>query len=112
MIEELEFTLYGPKSPNLDGLPRGGSGPGNPTADTAIKHADLWAKYQKTMAELTDALTEIENAIEVLEPRERTLIRLYYVQGLTWEAVCVEMNYSWSQIHRIHGAALKALRNT
>lgn len=110
MIEELEVTLYGPKSPNIDGLPRGGSGPGNPTADTAIKHADLLVKYQKTMAELTEALTAIENAIEGLAPRERTLIRLYYAQGLTWEQVCVAMSYSWRQVHRIHSDALEALR--
>lgn len=110
MVEELEDTLYGPKAQRLDGMPRGGSGPGNATADAAIKHADLWAKYQRKVSELADALAEIENAIEGLEPRERTLIRLYYAQGYTWEQVCVAMNYSWAQVHRIHAKALERLR--
>ena len=111
MIEELEGTLYGPRSQRLDGMPRGGSGPASMVEEAAVKHAELLARYQQKVAELSTALVEIETAIEVLEPRERTLIRLHYAQGLTWEEVCVAMNYSWRQIHRIHGQALAALKN-
>jgi RNA polymerase sigma factor (sigma-70 family) len=70
------------------------------------------ASYRQKAAELSTALAEIEDAIEVLEPRERTLIRLHYAQGLTWEEVCVAMNYSWRQIHRIHAKALALLEET
>lgn len=110
MIDELEGTLYGPRAQKIDGMPRSGSGPGSAVEEAAIKHADLLARYQQKVAELSAALAEIENAIEVLEPRERTLIRLHYCQGLTWEEVCVAMNYSWRQVHRIHAAALEALK--
>ena len=110
MVENGEAVLYSPRSQKLDGMPHGGSAPGSLVEEAAIKHAELLEKYRRKVAELSAALVEIENAIEVLEPRERTLIRLYYVQGLTWEEVCVEMNYSWRQIHRIHGAALAALK--
>lgn len=110
MIKDLEATLYGPKAQALDGLPRGGAGPGRPTEENAIKHADLLSIYKRKDAELTAALAEIEKAIEVLEPRERTLIRLHYAQGLTWEEVCIAMSYSWRQVHRIHAKALEALR--
>lgn len=110
MIAELENTLYSPKSQRLDGMPRGSSG-GSVVESAAIKHADLMANYRQKAAELSAALAEIEDAIEVLEPRERTLIRLHYAQGLTWEEVCVAMNYSWRQIHRIHAKALAALEN-
>ncbi len=111
MVEELEGTLYGPKAQRLDGLPRGGSGTSSAVEDAAIKHAELLGKYQQKMAELCDALAEIEKAIETLEPRERTLIRLHYAQGLTWEQVCVAMSYEWAQIHRIHAKALEKLKN-
>ncbi len=111
LIEEVEAVLYSPRSPKLDGMPRGGSAPGSLVEEAAIKHAELLEKYRRKVAELSAALVEIENAIEVLEPRERTLIRLYYVQGLTWEEVCVAMNYSWRQIHRIHAKALEALKS-
>jgi RNA polymerase sigma factor (sigma-70 family) len=112
MLAELEATMYGPKSQKLDGMPRSGSGVGSPTESIALKHADLRARYEQKVAELTAALSEIETAIETLAPRERTLIRLHYAEGLTWEQVCVEMSYSWMQIHRIHGKALEALKNT
>lgn len=110
MVKELESTIYGAKSPRMDGMPSGNRQPGNPVESAAIKHLDLLARYEAKAAELTQAMTEIEQAIEKLGPRERTLIRLYYAQGLTWEEVCVTMNYSWRQIHRIHSEALKALK--
>lgn len=111
MMEEMEKDLYSPKSPNLDGLPLGGSGPSNPTADAATKHADLIGLYQQKLAKLSVALAELERLIEGLEPRARTLIRLYYAQGKPWESICIIMNYSWRQVHRIHSAALEALSN-
>lgn len=111
MIQDVEAVIYGPRSPKMDGMPRSGSGASSAVEDAAIRHADLLARYQQKVAELSEALAEIETAIEVLEPRERTLIRLHYAQGLTWEEVCVAMNYSWRQVHRIHGRALAALKN-
>ena len=111
MIEEVEAVLYSPRSQRLDGMPRGGSAPGSLVEEAAIKHTELLERYRQKVVELSAALVEIENTIEVLEPRERTLIRLYYAQGLTWEEVCVAMNYSWRQVHRIHAKALEALKS-
>lgn len=111
MIDELESTLYGPKAQRMDGMPRSGSRPGSAVEDAALRQADLLARYRQKVAEWSQALEEIEAAIETLEPRERTLIRLHYAQGLTWEEVCVAMSYSWRQIHRIHSRALEALRD-
>ena len=111
MIANMESILYGPRSPQLSGMPRGGSGPSAPTEDAAVQHADLLNRYEQKVAELTRALAEIETAIECLDPRERTLIRLYYIEGLTWEEVCVSMHYEWAQIHRIHALALRKLKD-
>ena len=111
MIEELDAKIYNPKVQQLDGMPRGSSFPASPVENAAIKRIELLERYQRMTHELTEALIEIERVIEVLKPRERTLIRLHYAQGLTWEEVCVAMNYSWRQIHRIHAKALEALRD-
>lgn len=112
LLTRLECTLYGPRSQRLDGMPRSGSAePGSAVEDAAIKHAAVLEKYQQKVAELAVALAEIENAIEGLDPRERTLVRLYYAEGMTWEEVCVAMSYSWRQIHRIHGQALQKLKS-
>lgn len=109
LIEELALNLYGPSSPNLDGMPRSHGG-GSATENLVAQKDQIERKYEAKVAELTAELEAIEQSIEVLEPRERTLIRLYYIEGLTWEQVCVEMSYSWMQIHRIHGKALERLR--
>lgn len=111
LLDELEGTIYSPRAQQFDAVPSGNHQPHSQVESAAIRHAELLSKYRVKVAELTAALAEIESAIEVLDPRERTLIRLYYAQGLTWEEVCVAMSYSWRQIHRIHGAALEALKD-
>lgn len=111
MIGDIEAVMYGPKAVRMDGMPRGGSGgTGGPTAELATRHIDLVRQYTDKVTLLTERLAEIEQAIEVLEPRERTLIRLYYITGLTWEEVCIEMSYAWRQVHRIHAKALEKLK--
>ena len=110
MIKELEATMYSPRVTRLDGMPHGAGGNSSPIESMAAKHDELLQLYQEKVAELTAKLQTIEAAIEPLAPRERTLLRLYYINGLTWEQVCVAMNYGWTQVHRIHGRALQELK--
>jgi RNA polymerase sigma factor (sigma-70 family) len=111
MIEELEAQMRSPKSQLIDGMPHGGTAPSSVVENLVVKHVELVERYHQKVAELTAAAVEIETAIESLQPRERTLIRLHYIEGLTWEEVCVAMTYSWRQVHRIHAKALEALKN-
>ena len=112
MIAELEGVMYNPRSQRMDGMPRNPSGAGSEVESVAVKRTELLGRFQQKEAECAAAMAEIENAIEVLEPRERTLIRLHYIQGMTWEEVCVAMTYSWRQVHRIHAKALEGLKST
>ena len=57
------------------------------------------------------AVLRIERAIQVLPAREMYLIRAKYIELKHWEQICVDMNYSWRQIHYIHSEALKMLGN-
>lgn len=111
MIEELEAQMKNPRAQRLDGMPRGGTSLTSAVESMVVKHTDLVERYREHVAALTEAVAKIENAIEGLDPRERTLIRLHYIQGLTWEEVCVAMSYSWRQVHRIHAKALETLKN-
>ena len=36
-------------------------------------------------------------------------MRLRYIYGYKWEKVCVETNYSWEGIHKIHRKILKKI---
>lgn len=108
-IEETESTLYSPKVPQMSGMPLT-HGTMNPKELAAIKHIELLDYYTKKVSELQKEQLAIETAIEALPYRERTLIRLYYIDGLTWEEVCVKMSYGWTRTHEIHGNALLMLR--
>jgi RNA polymerase sigma factor (sigma-70 family) len=110
LISELEATIYGPKAVNYDGMPRGGSGPSDPVGALAGKHLSLCEQYEATVAQLSKQMEEIEQAIEVLAPLERVLIRLHYFQGFTWEQIAVELNYTRRHITRMHGRVLEKLQ--
>ncbi len=53
---------------------------------------------------------EIEQAIENLEDdRLRLLLKYRYISGWTWERIAVEMGYTYRQVTRLHGKALKEM---
>ena len=93
---------------NMDGLPRA-AGPGDPTAAAAIRLAALKDRYRVQLARLAEKQATVEDIISCLEPRERVLFRYRYIDGMTWEQVCVAVGYSWRQTHNIHKAALDQL---
>jgi RNA polymerase sigma factor (sigma-70 family) len=107
-VETMESALCSPKIQRITGMP---SAPGDKNAkeDMMAEHLELLEYYQQKKAELKAEQLAIEKAIESLEYRDRTVLRLYYIDGLTWEQVCVLVNYSWRQVHNIHSAALMKL---
>lgn len=107
-VETLESALCSPKIQRITGMPSAPSG-NNSKEDLTIKHMELLEYYQEKKASLMGEQLAIEKAIESLDYRDRTVLRLYYIEGLTWEQVCVLVNYSWRQVHNIHSAALMKL---
>lgn len=105
-IERLEAAMTAPKVRQLTGMPSGGAREGSRTDELVARHDELLTLYRDKLCRLTDAQLAVERAIEVLDPTERRLMRLRYLDGLRWEAVCVEMSYSWRQVHRAHAHAL------
>ena len=73
------------------------------------KLAELGDLTRGKYAALVERRKRIEAAIDTLDDREQYLIRARYVEGRRWERIAVEMNYSWKQVHRIHGAALRKM---
>lgn len=108
LLAEVEAKMKFPSGSVSDGLPRG-SGGGDPMFGIVARHIDLEKRYKSIQAKLAAAQCEIEELIDCLEPRERKLMRHYYIEGLTWEKVCVAMNYSWRQVHNIHRYALNRI---
>lgn len=73
------------------------------------KMADIEKALKRQLHKSYIVLGEIENAIAMLPERERYLIRARYIDCRSWEEICVDMNYSWRGIHKIHSKALKIL---
>lgn len=108
-VETLEAALYTPKIQRLTGMPSNPS-PGNAMENLAARHLELLEHYRGKLDELAAEQLAIERAINSLPYREQTLLRYYYIDGLTWEEVCVRIDYSWRQTHRLHSKALERLK--
>ena len=107
-LEEVEAMLYYPKIQQLTDMPIH-HGAGNPMEDLILHHIELQQQYRSKLEELAEQQLAIENAINTLDPTARLLLRYRYLDGLKWEEICVKMSYGWTQIHHIHGEALKKL---
>lgn len=107
-IQELRDALLDPKGANLDAMPRS-SGPGNPVEAARKQREDLKRDYDRKLEELAEEQAYIESMIESLDPIERKLMRHRYIEGMTWEKVCVAINYGWTQTHEMHGKILDKL---
>ena len=101
-------ALTDPRGPSLDGMPKG-PGAGDPLIGIVTKRQALAEKYRAKLEELAAAQTLIEDMIEGLDPVTRTLMRCRYIDGKTWEEVCVAIGYSWRQTHNLHAKALDDL---
>lgn len=107
-LEKVETLMTAPKGSNMDGMPRG-SGKGDPLLAVVAQHITLQEKYKLQLVKLAAAQALIEDMIESLEPMERRLMRCRYIDGMTWEEVCVAIGYSWRQTHNIHARILDTL---
>lgn len=67
--------------------------------------------YHHKLQELLIGQFKIEKAIESLNPTERELIRLRYIDGADWTEVAATIHYEWTQTHRIHARALDKMKN-
>jgi DNA-directed RNA polymerase specialized sigma subunit len=107
-LEKVEAFMTAPRPANLDGMPRS-PGAGDPILGVVTHHLALQDRYKRQLVKLAAAQALIEDIIESLEPGERKLMRCRYIDGLTWEEVCVAVGYSWRQTHNIHARILDKL---
>ena len=107
-LQAVKAALYAPGAPRLTGMPK--SGGGNPLEMRSEKHLALLELYDTKAAELAGELMAIEQEIAALEPKERTLMRCRYIDGLSWDDVAEKIGYCWAQTHRLHAQALRKLK--
>ena len=67
------------------------------------KIADKKREMQEIRLEIKDKITDIDDGIQ------SRVLYLRYIRFLKWEDICVEIGYSWRQVHRAHSQALKKM---
>ena len=71
----------------------------------------LIAYYVKKQNELAAMQLRIENAIASLDPSERMILRMRYIEGESWTKIGFAVHYSRSATFDIHNRALEKLRD-
>ena len=96
-------------TPSLSQAPGGGEH-GSRVERPMDKVMEIEAQITREIDELYTVHQEIKGTLSQLEDENLKLLMEYrYIDGLTWEQVAVEMNYSYMQICRLHGKALNAI---
>lgn len=108
-IDELRLNKMSPSLGAQDGMPRGNGS--SDLSGYAARLDELERKLQEKHDTAVHLMGEITTSIDAMEnATERTLLRLRYICGFTWERIAVELGYSWRQVHYIHGKALQNFR--
>lgn len=108
-IAQLETMRLSPRITMYGGERVQSSAKGDIQPDLIARIDEAIAAYNAKLKKCVDLIIAFENSIEKLTSRERRLMRLYYIDGLTWEQVCVKMNYSWMHLHRLRKAILEKI---
>ena len=96
-------------TPVLSQTPGGGES-GSPIERPMDKVLEIDEEINREIDELQTVRQEIRSALDQLEDENLKLLMEYrYIDGMTWEQVAVEMHYSYMQICRLHGKALKTI---
>lgn len=80
-------------------------------SDYMVKYDKLYSQLIKARKDTIERFAEVSERIELMEnENEKTVLVYRYLRNYNWEKICVEMNYSWRQVHYIHGKALEHFR--
>ena len=110
-IEYLEEKKTSIKSMIIDDMPKGESFENDRLGALLGEIEELLNIYHEKQIRLLKQQRAIENTIDKLEDAvDRNIMRLRYIDGYTWERLCVLMNYSWNGIHKKHRKILEKIR--
>jgi DNA-directed RNA polymerase specialized sigma subunit len=105
--EQLEELRQTEMSPSLIVSDMPGAHNQRDLSDYAAKYDALLNQIINARKHTVERFTEIRQQIELLEDEnEKMVLTLRYLRNYNWEKICVEMEYSWKQVHRFHSRAL------
>lgn len=94
-------------TPRYDSEPTGTHGAGDKLGAAVARIVDAETVVDAEISLLIATAREVENTIKgVKDSTLRALLYERYINGKTFEQIAVQLNYSWRQTCRLHGAAL------
>ena len=90
-----------------------GAPSGNRVQDAVEKIGEVESHINHEIMEQCKERDEIASTIaEVPDETMRLLLRLRYIDGMTFEQIAVKMNYSWRWVIALHGRALQSVHGS
>ena len=108
IAEEMERVRMDKMFPGMssDGMPHGTNI--SDLSDYIVRVERLQTQLSHARYKRIEQYSKIFRDIELLDDeRERQVLTYRYLRGYAWEKICMKMGYSWKQVHRIHGQALR-----
>lgn len=92
----------------LTGMPHGGDGHDRMMAYVA-QLDELEEKYAALITAQAEARLKVEQALMGLPEQQERVLRLRFIDGLSWRKIGRRMHYSESHLRKISAAALRRL---
>lgn len=89
----------------LDGMPKAQS-KSDITGRTVVRLVELEEEIER----LADLINTVEDAIERLDGREKTIMRLRYYDGLKFREIAHKMHYDTTYIYKLYKGIKEKLR--
>lgn len=81
----------------------------DPMAEYIVRLEAIEEQYTRTLAELEEWLAMVDEALSRMRPDYQMLLRLRYVDGLSWRRIARKMHFSEDWVKHLHGDALRNL---
>lgn len=124
VLQELEYMreTIGTRGQALTGMPIGKGGHSDPTLSFVVRIDDIERRLAMIDKEIIDDWAELEPLVERLQPFETLIIRLRYLYGADWKAVCAavygkrddyeyEIDSYMNRVFKAHHHALDKLQD-
>lgn len=109
-LERIRNDMSVVTSPRLTGMPHAKDPKG--LDEIIVRYDEMVSKYEQRLIVYLRETKAIEKAVSGVEdPRYRLLLRYRYIDGLKWDTIADLMHYEVSSLYKMHGQALRELRN-
>lgn len=78
--------------------------------NTVIRVADLEADINKDINKLVDMKQKARKVINKAAGIESVILEMRYLENMKWEEIAYRLNYSLPAVYKIHGKALKTIK--